>query len=108
VRITPARLVTPFRVAAAKIVAANWRIRQRLPRITALAVGLGLIKSAANGSRSTSPTADRPVRPYKHPINPTLIGCLFFQPSQGEEPSQLHFTTTRPPRRFYRLKRLLG
>lgn len=35
---------TPKRFAACWVIARNWRLRRRLPRLTALAVSLGILK----------------------------------------------------------------
>lgn len=40
---------TPKRDWAASIVAANWRIRKRLPRITEYAIKYGFIEQVKNG-----------------------------------------------------------
>jgi hypothetical protein len=43
------RMSMTNRIAAARLVTYNWRIRQRLPRITALAIRLRFIANADTG-----------------------------------------------------------
>lgn len=39
----------PYRIQAMHLVASNWRIRQRLPRLTALAIEQGVITDEYDG-----------------------------------------------------------
>jgi hypothetical protein len=54
-------MATNARIRAAHLVASNWRIRDRLPRTTRLAISLGYCDRSIPPDRGDYSNVDRPV-----------------------------------------------